>query len=202
MNTFFLIRHGATDIMRERIAGRMPDVHLNAVGRAQAEQIAERLAQMPIEAIYSSPLERAQETAQPLCQRLGLFLGRAEGFDEINFGEWTNCAFVELDPQDHWQRFNSLRSLTTPPGGEPMLAVQLRAVHQVEQLRARHRVAAIVSHGDVIRALIAYFLGLHLDFLHRIEISPASISILELNDCGPQLRLVNGTCDAVGAIEF
>jgi broad specificity phosphatase PhoE len=193
MSTFFLVRHGATDMMRDRIAGRMPGVHLNATGRAEAEWIAQRLATAGIEAVYSGPLARAQETARPLCERLGVPLEIAAAFDEIDFGAWTNCTFVELDAQPHWQRFNAFRSTTAPPGGELMLAAQARAVQYLDQLRLRHRAAAIVSHGDVIRALVAHFLGLHLDFFQRIEISPGSITILELEDWGARLRLVNET---------
>ncbi len=200
MSTFFLIRHGATDMMRERIAGRMPGVHLNATGRIEAERIAERLANVGIEAVYSGPLERAQETAAPLCRHLDLPLEIAPAFDEVDFGDWTGCSLRELEPQPGWKRFNSFRSSAAPPGGELMLAVQLRGVAQIEQLRLRHRVVAVVSHGDVIRGLTAHFLGLHLDFLQRIEISPASITILELDDWGAQFRLINGLIDTSGGL--
>src|SRR5436305_11011237 len=92
MATFFLIRHGANDLLDRAIAGRLPGVHLNAHGRQQAERLAERLAQEPIRRIYSSPLERARETAQPLADRLGLEMRIAPELNEIDFGDWAGQA--------------------------------------------------------------------------------------------------------------
>src|SRR5205085_10507784 len=115
MTTFYLIRHGATDLMTTRIAGRMPGVHLNELGRAQAARLPGRLQQCGIEAVYSGPLERVRETAEPLCQHLGLILEVADEFDEIDFGDWTNRTFEELASDPLWERFNTVRSNTAPP---------------------------------------------------------------------------------------
>jgi broad specificity phosphatase PhoE len=189
---FLLIRHGETDFAGTRIAGRMPGVHLNANGRRQAQELAERLQSLGVEAVYSGPLERVQETAAPLCQQLGLACQIAVEFDEIEFGDWTNCTLDQLSTNPHWQRFNSARSTTAPPGGEWMLEVQARAIRRLEQLRQEHQCVAVVTHADVIRAIVTHSLGMPLDLFLRIEIYPASISVLELNDWGPQLRLLNG----------
>jgi broad specificity phosphatase PhoE len=192
MSTFYLIRHGLTDAVHERISGRTAEVHLNAAGQAQARQIAERLGVAGIQAVYSGPLERVREMAAPLCQRFDLRLETTAAFDEVNFGAWTNRTFEELRGGPHWESFNTFRSSVAPPGGELMLEVQARSVAKLEELRLRHEVVAVVSHGDVIRGIVAHFLGLPLDFIHRLEIDPASITILQLEDWGPKLRLING----------
>jgi probable phosphoglycerate mutase len=192
MSRFFLIRHGMMDGITERIIGRRPGVQLNAAGRAQAERIAEELASAGIEAVYSSPLERAQETALAICHRLHLRFETEPGFNEIDFGRWTNCSFHQLRNDPEWKRFNSFRSSTGAPGGELMLEAQARALAAIEKLRRQHGVVAVVTHGDVIRALVAQFLGFNLDFIHRLKIDPASITILELDERGPKFTLING----------
>ena len=200
MSLFYLVRHGTTDVVDERISGRTSAVHLNAAGEAQVERVAQVLVGRRIEAIYSSPLERAQESARPLCRRLDLRLEIEEAFNEVDFGEWTNCTFQELREQPAWRRFNAFRSSSAPPGGELMLAVQGRAIAGLEEIRRRHRVAAVFSHGDVIRGIVAHFLGFHLDLIERLKIAPASITILELDDWGAQIRLVNGRMDEAGVL--
>src|SRR5437868_12675394 len=106
MTQFLFVRHAAHDLLeRGVIAGRQPGVHLNALGKKQAEQIAERLSTLPIDAIYCSPLERACETAAPLATMLNLPVQIAEEFNEIDFGAWTNCAFGDLDIVPLWQQW-------------------------------------------------------------------------------------------------
>ncbi len=193
MTRFLFVRHGVHDLIeREVIAGRQPDIHLNARGRKQAEQIAEALSTLPIDAIYCSPLERACETAKPLAAKLGLPLQIAEEFNEIDFGAWTNCAFAELENVPEWKQWNSFRSGSAAPGGESMVAVQARAVRKVSELRTRHSFVTIFTHGDIIRAVVAHFLGVHLDLFLRIEIDPASASWIELHEAAVRVRLVNG----------
>lgn len=193
MTDFLFVRHGAHDLIeREVIGGRQPDVHLNARGRKQAEQIAEALSTLPINAIYCSPLERACETARPLAAKLGLPLQIAEEFNEIDFGAWTNCAFAELENVPEWKQWNSFRSGSVVPGGESMVAVQARAVGKVAELRTRHSFVTIFTHGDIIRAVVAHFLGVHLDLFLRIQIDPASVSWIELHEAAVRIRLVNG----------
>ena len=188
---FLFIRHGAHDLLGKRIAGRQAGVHLNALGEEQAEQLSKRLSLLPIDAIYSGPLERVRETADPICRQFGLPLQIAEEFTEIDFGEWTNCSFDELANDARWQQFNSFRSSTCAPAGELMLETQARVLRKLEELRSQHQFVAIVSHGDVIRATLAHFLGVHLDSFHRIEIDPASLSLVEIGDDFVKVRLVN-----------
>jgi probable phosphoglycerate mutase len=193
MIRFLFVRHAAHDLMeRGVIAGRQPGVHLNARGREQAQQLAERLSPLPIEAIYCSPLERACETATPLVNALRLPLQVADEFNEIDFGAWTGCTFAELKDVPEWQQWNSFRSTAVIPGGESMISVQARALKKTSELANRHEFIAVFSHGDVIRALLAHFLGIHLDLFQRIEIDSASASLIELGACSVRVRLVNG----------
>ncbi len=195
MTTFFLIRHGDTDALGKTLSGRLPGVRLNAAGRAQVERLAERLAAERIDVIVTSPLERARETAGPLARRLGLEPRIAEELNEYDFGEWSGMSFRELEPDERWRRFNAFRAGARPPGGELMLEVQARAVGLVQRLceeRADGRVA-LVSHGDVIRAALLYYLGAPLDHFLRVEVSPASVSALEVGPYGPRVLFVNRT---------
>ena len=161
----------------------------------QAQKLAERMSHLPIDAIYSSPLERAMETAEPLAQMLNLQTVQCEDFLEIEFGEWTNGTLEELQPQQQFQRFNSFRSCTRIPGGEAMLEAQVRMITGLEKLCLRHpnETVAVVSHGDTIKAAVAYYAGIHLDLFHRIEISPASVSVIEVYDETARILLVNDT---------
>lgn len=197
MTTFHLIRHAAHGLLGWRIAGRMPGVHLSEAGQTQAERLAEWLARQPMGAVYSGPLERARETAMPLCRRLGLPLQIAPSLDELDYGEWTGRTFEELAGLPTWQQFNSFRSGTRIPGGELMPEVQTRAVTEMERLREIHPDAhvALVSHGDVIKAAAAYFLGVPLDLFQRLVIDPASVTVIAVDDYGPRVLRVNGTVD-------
>ena len=193
MTHFLLVRHGAHDLLTPGvICGRQPEVHLNALGNRQAEQIAERLGTMPIDAIYCSPLERALETAGPLAAKLGMAPRVAEEFNEIDVGVWTNRTLAELENIPAWQQWNAFRSGSAAPGGESMLGVQARVVRKVSELRTRHSFVTIFTHADIIRAVLAHFLGVHLDLFLRIEIDPASASWIELHEAAVRVRLVNG----------
>ena len=191
MTNFLFIRHGAHDYLGRAVAGRLPGVRLNELGREQASHLPERLSLLPIDAVYSGPLERVRETAEPICRRFDLPLQVADEFTEIDFGEWTDRTFAELDGDAKWKIFNSYRSSTTPPGGEWMLEVQARVLRRLAELRTRYRFVVIVSHGDAIRATIAHFLGLPLDLFQRIEIDPASLSLVECGDDYVRIRLLN-----------
>jgi probable phosphoglycerate mutase len=192
---FLFIRHGAHDLLGKRIAGRQAGVHLNRLGEEQAERLAERLSLLPIDAIYSGPLERVRETAEPICRQFNLPLQIAEEFTEVNFGDWTNSTFDELSAAPLWPHFNSFRSSTRPPNGELMLEIQARVLRKLAELRAQHQFVAIVSHGDVIRATLAHFLGVHLDSFQRIEIDPAASSLVEVGDDFVKVRLLNLPCE-------
>jgi probable phosphoglycerate mutase len=166
-------------------------VHLNSLGQEQAEHLAERVSRLPIEAVFSGPLERVQETAAPIARRFNLQVQTAEEFTEFDTGEWTNRSFTELAEIPLWRQFNSFRSATRPPGGELMLEVQVRVLQKMREIREQHQFVAIVTHGDVIRAAAAHFLGMQLDLFLRIEFDPASLSIIEWGDDFAHVRLLN-----------
>jgi probable phosphomutase (TIGR03848 family) len=197
MTTFLLIRHALCDPVGRSIAGRQPGIHLNEEGRRQAERLAESLAGVSLTALYSSPLERARETAHVLATRQGLELSTLEGLQEVDFGDWTGKTLDELAPLSDWRAFNSFRSGTRIPGGENMAEVLARALRELERLRHRHSesgaMVGLVSHGDVLRVILAHALGVSFDFMHRLELSPASVSILEVEDHGPRVLLINST---------
>jgi probable phosphoglycerate mutase len=195
MTRFLLIRHATTDSVGKRLSGRTPGVLLNPAGEEQAQRLARRLADLPINAIYSSPLERAVATAGPLAKILNLQTKIGEDFLEINFGDWTNKSFTEIQNQPEFQLFNSFRSSTRIPGGELMLEAQVRIITGLQKLSQQHpnETVAIVSHADLIKAAVAYYAGIQLDMFSRIEISPASVSIVEVYPETARIMLVNDT---------
>lgn len=195
MTTFLLIRHAVHSLVGKSIVGRAPGVHLSAEGRTQAERLAERLADAPIRAVFSSPLERARETAQPLAERLGLPVQVCAQITEVDYGDWTGRTLQELEGMPGWREYNTFRSGTRILNGELMLETQARMVSRMEALRREHPdgVLALVGHSDPLRAAVVHYLGLPLDLAQRIEISPASVTVLEVRDWGPRLLLLNDT---------
>src|SRR5688572_18351440 len=149
MTTYFLIRHGVTGWVDKALAGDTPGMHLTEEGRQQAVRLADRLGNLPIAAIYSSPLERAIETAEPLAARLALTILTHPRLTEIGFGHWSGKEINELKGDPLWARYNAFRSSTRAPGGELMTEVQTRIVDEMEQLRVEHpdKIAALFSHG-------------------------------------------------------
>jgi broad specificity phosphatase PhoE len=181
--TFYLVRHGSNDFFSHTLVGRTPGIHLNEKGRREAEQVAAKLAGERLQRIFSSPLERCVETAAPLARQTGLKVETADALLEVDFGGWTGKTFAELDAQSiEWKQWNAFRSAGRAPGGESMLAVQSRMVEFVQSLRrdfAGERIA-LFSHGDPLRALAVYFLGTPLEFIRRIEVTPASLTIMAM----------------------
>jgi probable phosphomutase (TIGR03848 family) len=195
MTKFLLIRHAITHAVGQSLSGRLPGVHLNDAGKVQAEQLSERLKSLPIAAIYTSPLERAVETAGPIAKVLNLSFNIEEDFLEINFGHWTNKRFSALDDDPDFKRFNSFRTGTRIPGGETMQEAQSRMLRGLEKLAVKHpgESVAVVSHSDMIKSAIAFYAGIHLDMFQRIEISPASVSVMELYDDSAKVITLNHT---------
>ena len=192
--TLFLLRHAAHDRLGRVLCGRIPGVTLGEAGRAQALKLAERVSRETLDAVYTGPLERARETAAPIAARLGLDPEIAPEIDEIGFGDWSGLTFDKLERDPRWASWNAARSVARPPGGgETMLEAQARAVGFIETLRGRHRdgAAALVSHADLLKAVLAYFLGLSLDFIGRFEIGPASLSTLVVGDWGAKVLSLN-----------
>ena len=190
----YLVRHGSNDYLaKSLLAGRSPEVHLNEQGKAEAERVANTFSNIGIQRIFSSPLERALETAEPTAKRLGLEIEIAPEILEINFGDWTGRSLRELDRDPAWKNFNSYRSGARIPNGETMLESQSRMVGFIEKIFRDNpsQTVALFSHGDPIKSVLAYYLGIPLDLFTRIEISPGSYSILRLQPWGPQIVAIN-----------
>jgi broad specificity phosphatase PhoE len=199
VTTFLLVRHGQTEAIDHYVAGTAEGTPLNRTGRLQAERLVETLRGVPLAAVACSPLTRTRETAEPIARAHGLDLEVLDRLGEFEFGAWTGRRFHELDSDPRWRQFNALRSLTRAPDGELMLDVQRRVVAMLlDMADARPNAhVVVVSHGDVIRAALMYFLGMPLDHVHRLEVAAASISIVTLDVNGPVVRQVNG--DSAGA---
>jgi probable phosphoglycerate mutase len=193
VTTIHLVRHGSHVLPPGVLAGRLPGVTLSDEGREQARRAAERLAAIGgISAVQCSPLERTFETAAIVADRLGLTPVSADALMEIDFGGWTGRSFEELDILEDWRHWNRFRTGTRPPRGETMLEVQLRALRHIETLEPEPGTSTVlVSHCDVIRAVLTHWLGMPTDLLLRLEIAPASISTVEIGPWGPRILRIN-----------
>lgn len=189
-----LIRHGLNDYVKEhRLAGRTPGVHLNEEGRGQALALAERLGTMPIAAVYSSPLERARETAEPLAARLGLTVHCLDGAAESDCGQWTGQSIEELSKGNAWRQVQVHPSGFRFPGGESFAEIQARMIAMLETLKDDHlgQTVVVVSHADPIKLGVAFHTGVPLDLFQRLVIAPASITELEFTTLRPLLVRLN-----------
>ncbi len=195
MTIFLLIRHGDTDVLGKSIPGRLPGVHLNASGRMQAARLADRLSTIPIDCLVSSPLERAWETAEPIAERLGLAIRVNENLSEVDYGEWSGLSFEELNQRPLWHQYNRFRMGIRIPGGEMATELQARMVREIDSIRseALSSVVALVSHADPIKTALAAFAGIPLEQMTRVEISPASVSVLALHEDNARIMGVNHT---------
>ncbi|MER9118363.1 histidine phosphatase family protein [Mesorhizobium sp. M0954] len=192
--TFFLVRHAAHDNVGRYLAGRMAGVCLGEAGKAQASHLADRMAREAIAAIFCSPRERTQETANPiaLACNAGEIAIRDE-LDEIDFGTWSGKTFEELNQDADWRVWNDQRQQARTPSGETMLDVQQRVVSLIEQVRGtyQNQGVALVSHADVIKAAVCKVLGLSLGNCFRFDIDPASITTVVWGDWGSKLIRLN-----------
>ena len=200
MTTFLLIRHAETAWIGHALAGHEPGVGLTARGETQAEDLVQMLQDTALDAIYSSPMQRATDTARPLSEARKLPVETREGLTEIRFGVWSGARMSDLEQDEHWHRFNRARSLTRAPQGELMLEVPARMAGELETLSRRHpsKTLALFTHADVVRATVLLCLGAPLDLFYRLEISPASVSCIKYEAGSPVVTAVN----ALGRIGF
>jgi broad specificity phosphatase PhoE len=163
------------------------------MGRTQAHALAAALAGEPLAAVCSSPLERAMETAHIIAAPHGLQPRPLEDFIELDLGDWTGRTIASLAGDATWHAFNTVRGTTRIPNGENVQEVQARALDGIAQLHRRYGDAtvAVVTHGDVIRALLTCVLGMPVDFMLRLTVEPASISTLVAGDGAPSVFDVN-----------
>jgi len=193
--TILMVRHGQTPTTGKVLPGRATGLHLADQGHEQAKIAALRIAELKIDAVYSSPLERAKETAAPISQACGLKTKIERGLFECDFGDWTGKALKDLMKLPEWQTVQRAPSTFRFPNGESFIEMQTRMVSALDKLRQQHPGGTIVcvSHADTIKAAVAHAMGTHIDLFQRIVISPASVSAITWHPGGPIVLAVNST---------
>ena len=194
MPTVLLIRHGENEYVKKgRLAGRLPGVHLNDKGRAQAERVAAALAKAPIKAVYASPLDRTMETAAPLAAALKLEVVARDGLLELDVGKWQDRKLKDLSKLKAWKSVQNTPSRFRFPDGETFAEAQQRIVNEIEALCLAHKpkdMFACFGHSDMIKLAAAYYSAIPLDQFQRLMVSPSSITTLYIPREGVP-RLVN-----------
>lgn len=194
MATVLLVRHGLTAMTGPVLAGWTPGVHLDERGREQAAALAERVRALPIAAVVASPLERCQETAAALAAGRDLHVQTDDRLGECRYGDWTGQQLKVLAKDPMWKVVQAHPSAAAFPGGETLRAAQARAVDAVRAHDAQLPEDALwvaVSHGDIIKALVADALGLHLDLFQRIQVDPCSLTVIRYTPLRPFLVRLN-----------
>lgn len=194
MTTIYLIRHGHTDWTGKRLIGNLPGVHLDQIGRDQAERVATYLEPFPIEAIYASPMERTMETAAPFSEKKGLTTTPVEFLRETIFGELQGMTAEQLHELPVWQQFLSHPAQVKFPGGESVAEAQQRIATGLDSLVEKHgtdTVIACFAHCEILRLAVACALNMPLDDFKRLTIDTGSISCLEWNTDGKSLIMLN-----------
>lgn len=201
MATVLLVRHGRTAANTSGLlAGRTPGVLLDDVGREQAVRAGERLAGVPLAAVVTSPLERCRETARALLDQQARPLEAIvdDAVTECDYGQWQGRSLGELAKEQLWSVVQNHPAAVVFPGGESLAAMQARAVAAVRRhdaaVEAEHGPAAVwalVSHGDIIKAVLADALGMHLDLFQRLNVGPASVSIVRYGTSRPDVVATN-----------
>jgi broad specificity phosphatase PhoE len=197
----FLIRHGHSEAVGQWLAGRRDGVHLSAAGLREADALCAAFRWLPLTAVYSSPLERAVRTAQPLADDRGLRVRIRERMTDIDFGDWTGKTLDELSGDAEWMRFNRDRCSAAAPGGESLAAVQRRFVEDLRELASDHgsESIAVITHAEPIRCAIAAFTAASLDEVCGIEICTAHVTPVGLNNTCRTVLAINVPADDVWA---
>jgi probable phosphoglycerate mutase len=192
VSTIHLVRHGHHPLLGKRLCGRMPGVQLDELGCRQMSYCAGLIGGAPA-ALQSSPQRRAQQSASILGWHFGVPVEIVPALDEIDFGDWTSLEFEVLEKDPAWKRWNSRRGTSRPPRGESMRALQQRIVQHLEQLRRLDGIdrVIIVSHAEPIRAALLYYSRIRLDDFLCIDVAPASISTLAVDQAGIRVIRVN-----------
>ena len=194
MAIFLLVRHGKNDLVGNKLAGRLPDVHLNGEGQAQARRLAADFAAWDIKAVISSPLEWARETAEPIARIHDLPVETNDGLVEIDYGLWQGKSFKQLRRSKLWKEVQEAPDGFCFPGGESFTEAQSRitqTLHAISQAYAEKDMVVCVSHCDMIRLAVAFFLAMPLNAFQRLHIDTASVTILYLQDGKASLGSIN-----------
>jgi len=190
-----LVRHGMTPVTGKKLTGWLPGISLSSQGTAQARSAGERLAGAPIKAIYSSPLERCTETAELIAERHSLAVQTRDELGEVHYGDWQGKSLKVLYRSKLWSELKSRPGDFRFPNGETIREAQTRGMGAVETLRSQHKdnVVVVCSHADMIRLIVAGYLGMGIDLYSRISIAPASVTTLVLADSTPHLVVLGDT---------
>ncbi|MBI5353575.1 MAG: histidine phosphatase family protein [Chloroflexi bacterium] len=196
MPTLLLIRHGENDFVKtSKMAGRLPGVHLNERGQKQAEALGEALKDVPLKAIYSSPLERAMETAAPIASARKLQIIQEPDLLDADIGKWQGKSWKVLRLTKVWKIVQHSPSRFRFPDGESFPEMQTRIANVLERIIARHKkpqdIVAVVFHADPIKVAISHFLGLPLDHFQRLSCDTGSLSAIYVNESGTNLVKLN-----------
>lgn len=205
MTTVLLIRHGRTTANASGVlAGRTPGVELDERGQAQAAALAERLAAVPLAAIVSSPLERTRQTAEALLAgRRKTPLHLDDALSECDYGDWSGRDLSTLAKESLWMTVQAHPAAAVFPGGEAMAAMSARAVTAIRRWNAefgQDATYAVVSHGDLIKAIVADALGMHLDLFQRLQADPCSVSVIRYTELRPFVLRLNDTGGDVSSL--
>jgi len=196
MPLLLLIRHGENDYVKTgKMAGRLPGVHLNEKGQKQAQALAEALRSVPIKAVYSSPLERAMETATPIASVRKLQIIRESNLMETDIGKWQGKSWKALRLTKVWKIVQNSPSRFRFPEGESFPETQTRIAGALEQMIKRQSkpqdIIVVVFHADPIKLAVSYFLGLPLDHFQRLSCDTGSLTALQVNEMGANLMKLN-----------
>lgn len=192
MTLLYLVRHAAHARQDDgALVGRAPGIGLGKDAPAQLRWLRRRVAGITFDAILSSPLARAVETARVIAGEPRL----EPELDEVDFGDWTGRKVNDLADDPAWRNWNGFRSSAPIPGGETMLRIQARGVSLVQRACGEHPQGhlLLVSHAEVLRAVLLHYLGLSLDHWSRLELAPGSLSLLEVRPWGARLLRLNET---------
>lgn len=194
MARLLLVRHAPTPETGSKLTGRLPGVSLDDRGRAVAAATAERLSNARVWAVYTSPIERTAETAAVIGEAVSKEPQVHVGLIEVDYGSWSGRSLAQLRRTKLWRTVVSNPSRVTFPGGEALADAQRRAVSACEEIAAAagKRTAVLVSHADIIKAILSAYLGQPLDLFQRLSVAPGSISILHISpDHPPHVSAVN-----------
>jgi len=195
MPLLLLIRHGENEYVKtSKLAGRLPNVHLNERGRQQATDLAEALKHAPLKAIYSSPLERAVETAEPIAQAHKLEIQLRPALMDTDVGKWQGRSWKVLSRTKKWKIVQQAPSRFTFPDGESFLQTQTRIASCLDEIAASHKqrdIVAVVFHADPIRLAVAHFLGMPLDHFQRLACDTGSVTVFYVSETGAHIMKLN-----------
>jgi probable phosphomutase (TIGR03848 family) len=190
-----LVRHAVTAQTGPLLSGRMPGIDLSEKGVGQAEAAAQRLAKLPVAAVYASPIERTTQTAQQIAAHHALEVLALPGVIEADYGDWTGGKISDLAKSDEWKVVQVAPSRARFPNGESITEMQARMVAALDEVVARHphETVVVVSHADPIKSAIAHYSGMHLDLFQRVHVSPASVTVFDFHAYGVMLVKCNDT---------